>query len=160
MSGLSDYGWKALYAMITTIVVLVLGIIVFWAIRGFLPGSRIVEVPLSTTIGVDSPNYSPTDADFNFYYVDWCPYCQDALPAVRSLSTLVSDQLYGLTTVHVNCESQPSTCRTAGVDGYPSYSLVTPQGKHHYAGPPKTATYEQFLVSALGPKKKSPSTSA
>ena len=159
-SALTDYGWKILYATITTIVVVVLGIVVFWAIRGFLPGSRVVEMPLSTTAGAGTPNYSPTDADFNFYYVDWCPYCKDALPAVRSLSTLVAGQLYGLATVHVNlinCESQPSTCRTAGVDGYPSYSLVTPQGKHRYAGPPKTATYEQFLVSALGPKKSAPS---
>jgi hypothetical protein len=151
----SDYGWKALYATITTVVVLILVVVIFWAIRGFLPGSRIVEIPLSQT-----PGGVPTDADFNVYYVDWCPYCKDALPAVRSLSTEVMGKLYGMATVHVNlinCESQPSTCRTAGVDGYPSYSLVTMQGKHRYSGPPKTATYEQFLVSALGPKKSATS---
>lgn len=149
---LSDYAWKALHAALITVVVLVFGIALFWALRGFLPASRIVELPLSIT----APGSGPFTADFNFYYTSWCPYCTDATPAVRSLNTLVQGATYGNATVSVNfvnCETNSAKCRTAGVDGYPSYSLVTPQKTFHYAGPPKTATYEQFLVSALGPRK-------
>ena len=60
----------------------------------------------------------------------------------------------------VDCESEGEKCRAANVDGYPSYSLVAPHKTFHYAGPPKTATYEQFLVSALGPKKPASAPSA
>lgn len=151
---LGDYGWKALHASLITFTVLFVGFVLFWAFRGFLPGSRVVVIPPSTVIG--GPNYSPSEADFNFYYVNWCPYSIDAAPAVRSLNTLVQGNKYGNATIHVkliDCETETEKCRVAGVDGYPSYSLVTPQKTFHYAGPPKTLTYEKFLISALGPKK-------
>ena len=70
---LSDYGWKALHAALITFVVLFVGFVAFWAFRGFPIGSRILEIPLSTTAGA-SPNEgagvadrgAPIDADFNF----------------------------------------------------------------------------------------------
>jgi hypothetical protein len=148
---LSDYGWKALHAALITFTVLFVGFVLFWAFRGFLPASRIIELPVSDTLA--GP---PTEADFNFYFTTWCPYSQSATPAVRSLNTLVQGNKYGNATVRVNfidCETESAKCRVAGVDGYPSYSLVTPQKTFRYAGPPKTSTYEEFLISALGPKK-------
>ena len=153
---LIDYLWKALHASLITITVLLVAFVLFWALRGFLPGSAIVEAPPPTQYIPGVSPSAPYDADFNFYYVDWCPFCQDALPVVRSLNTLVQGVKYGLATVHVNfvnCESEREKCRVANVDGYPSYSLVAPQKTFHYAGPARAATYEQFLVSALGPKK-------
>jgi len=150
---LSDYGWKALHAALITIVVLFVGFVAFWAFRGFPIGSRILEMPLSTTLGETG---APFDADFNFYYTTWCPYSADATPAVRSLSTLTAANKYGVATVRVkfiDCETESAKCRVANVQGYPSYSLVTPQKTFEYKGPPRTDTYEHFLVSALGPKK-------
>ena len=150
---LVDYLWKALHASLITFTVLLVAFVLFWALRGFLPGSVIVEVPPETRRGMPG---APYDVDFNFYYVNWCPFSVDALPAVRSLNTLVKGSVYGLATVHVkmiDCETESEKCRVANVDGYPSYSLVAPHKTFNYAGPPKTATYEQFLVSALGPKK-------
>jgi len=150
---LIDYLWKALHASLITFTVLFVAFVLFWALRGFLPGSVIVDVPPATRQGMPG---APYDVDFNFYYVNWCPFSIDALPAVRSLNTLVKSSVYGLATVHVkmiDCESEGEKCRAANVDGYPSYSLVAPHKTFHYAGPPKTATYEQFLISALGPKK-------
>ena len=170
---LIDYLWKALHASLITFTVLFVAFVLFWALRGFLPGSVIVEMPPPTQYipggagsgsgsgsGRGSSPTAPYDADFNFYYVNWCPFSVDALPAVRSLNTLVKNAKYGFATVRVNfidCETEVEKCRVANVDGYPSYSLVAPQKTFHYAGPPKTATYEQFLVSALGPKKTAPS---
>jgi len=154
---LIDYLWKALHASLITFTVLLVAFVLFWALRGFLPGSVIVDVPPPTRLRDGSPTPgAPYDVDFNFYYVNWCPFSVDALPAVRSLNTLVKDAKYGLATVRVNfidCETEQEKCRVANVDGYPSYSLVAPHKTFNYAGPPKTATYEQFLVSALGPKK-------
>lgn len=158
---LIDYLWKALHASLITVTVLLVAFVLFWALRGFLPGSVIVEAPPPTQYIPGGSNRgvvptSPYDADFNFYYVNWCPFSIDALAAVRSLNTLVQGAKYGLATVKVNlidCEIESEKCRVANVDGYPSYSLVAPQKTFNYAGPPKTATYEHFLVSALGPKK-------
>ena len=150
---LIDYLWKALHASLITFTVLLTALVLFWGFRGFLPGSAIVEAPPPTRLGTPG---APYDADFNFYYVNWCPFSVDALPAVRSLSTLVTGAKYGLATVKVNlidCETEREKCRVANVDGYPSYSLVAPHKTFNYAGPPKVATYEHFLVSALGPKK-------
>lgn len=150
---LIDYLWKALHASLITVTVLLVALVLFWGFRGFLPGSAIVEAPPPTRAGTPG---APYDADFNFYYVNWCPFSIDALPAVRSLNTLVHGAKYGLATVKVNlidCETEREKCRVANVDGYPSYSLVAPHKTFNYAGPPKVATYEHFLVSALGPKK-------
>ena len=152
---LIDYLWKALHASLITFTVLLTAFVLFWGLRGFLPGSAIVESPPPTRTGTPG---APYDVDFNFYYVNWCPFSVDALPAVRSLNTLVQGVKYGLATVKVNlidCEIEVEKCRVANVDGYPAYSLVAPHKTFNYAGPPKTATYEHFLVSALGPKKSS-----
>ena len=160
---LIDYLWKALHASLITFTVLLVAFVLFWALRGFLPGSVIVEAPPPTRKGTPGAAGAPYDVDFNFYYVNWCPFSIDALAAVRSLNTLVKSSVYGLATVHVkmvDCESEGEKCRAANVDGYPSYSLVAPHKTFHYAGPPKTATYEQFLVSALGPKKPASAPSA
>lgn len=145
---LGDYGWKALHAALITVVVLFAFATFFWAFRGFLPASRLVEMP-TVTGGVSN------EADFNFYYVSWCPYSQDAIPAVQSLNTLVQGNLYGRRKVNVkliNCEIDTAKCRMAGVDAYPTYILSASDKSRHYSGPPKTATFEQFLIEALGPK--------
>lgn len=149
---LGDYGWKALHAALITAVVLFAFATFFWAFRGFLPASRLVELPPETG-GVSNV------ADFNFYYVSWCPFSQDAIPPVQSLNTLVEGNLYGRRKVKVNlinCEMDTAKCRMAGVDAYPTYILSASDKSRHYSGPPKTATFEQFLIDALGPKTKSP----
>jgi hypothetical protein len=153
---LGDYAWKALHAALITLVIMFAFVTFFWAFRGFLPASRLVTSPPGTG-GVSD------EADFNFYYVTWCPFSEDALPAVKSLKTLVQGSLYGGRKVKVNlinCEIETSKCRLAGVDSYPTYVLSASDKTRNYSGPPKTATYEEFLISALGPKTTPPPPSA
>ena len=101
-------------------------------------------------------------ATFLFFYTDWCPYSDDALPKVRSLAGIVPDFTYGGKNVSVetvNCEIDSSKCRSYSVTAYPTYKLITASKAYEYSGPSRTATYEEFLTSALGNKvAKPPST--
>jgi hypothetical protein len=46
-----------------------------------------------------------------------------------------------------------------GGQSNPTYKLITASKVYEYSGPPRTATYEEFLTSALGNKvAKPPST--
>jgi len=148
---------KSLTAAWFTLLALVIFIGFFWAFRGFPPGSRLVvgELPTENDLLADQ-------ATFMFFYTDWCPYSEDALPKVRSLAGIVPDFTYGGKTVSVetvNCEVDRSKCRSYSVTAYPTYKLITASKVYEYSGPPRTATYEEFLTSALGNKvAKPPST--
>jgi thiol-disulfide isomerase/thioredoxin len=146
MSKILTAGWF-------TLVAIVIFVGFFWAFRGFPPGSRLVVAELPT-----ENDLLANEATFMFFYTEWCPYSQDALPKVKSLSETVQGSTYGGKTVTVkliNCENEKSTCRTYGVSAYPTYKLITASKAYEYSGPPRTSTYEQFLVSALGSKTKS-----
>ena len=133
-----------------TLVAIVIFVGFFWAFRGFPPGSRLVVGELPT-----ENDLLANEATFMFFYTEWCPYSQDDIPKVKSLSETVQGSTYGgkiVTVKLVNCDNEQSTCRTYGVSAYPTYKLITASKAYEYSGPPRTATYEQFLVSALGSK--------
>jgi len=148
-----SYLSKILTAGWFTLVAIVIFVGFFWAFRGFPPGSRLVAMDLPT-----ENDLLANQATFMFFYTDWCPYSQDAIPKVKSLAGVVEGATYGGKTVDVKliqCDTEKSTCRTYGVTAYPTYKLITASKSYEYSGPPRTSTYEQFLVSALGAKSKS-----
>jgi thiol-disulfide isomerase/thioredoxin len=133
-----------------TLAVLVLFVGVYWLVRGFPPASRMVLQESPTTVAVD-----PGKAHLLFFFTKWCPYSQEAQPAVKSLEAVVDDYTYGGKVVdiqYINCESDKKTCSKYKVDSYPSYKLQTTSTTYEYLGPPKMEVLREFLVSALGPE--------
>jgi thiol-disulfide isomerase/thioredoxin len=134
-----------------TLIVLVIFFGFFWAFRGFPPGSRLVVGELPT-----SNDLKANQATFLFFYTQWCPYSQDAIPKVKSLSELVGGFTYGgnvVTVNPINCEAEEKLCNRYGVTAYPTYKLITASKVYEYSGPPRTSTYEEFIVTALGAKE-------
>lgn len=142
---------KILTAGWFTLIAIFIFLSFYWAFRGFPPGSRIIigELPTENELLADQ-------ATLMFFYTEWCPYSQEAMPTIKSLAEIVKGYTYGGKNVEVtliNCENDSETCRKYGVTAYPTYKLVTASKVFEYLGPARTATYEQFLVSALGEKK-------
>ena len=142
---------KVLTAGWFTLVALVIFLTFFWAFRGFPPASRIVVGELPT-----ENDLLANQATFMFFYTEWCPYSQEALPKVNSLAEVVKGFTYGGKNVKVslvNCENDSDTCRKYGVTAYPTYKLITSSKAYEYSGPARVATYEEFIVTALGAKE-------
>jgi hypothetical protein len=141
--------------VVSTIVFFGLFLVSYYYIRGFLPGSRLIEVP-------NSPANMPTEtAEFTLYGTIWCPYSQNASNAFAQLKSFLSSGTvtyggYTITLKSVDCDASKSTCTTQGVDAYPTYYLQTASKKYIYVGPPNLDSYREFLKTALGTEVTSP----
>lgn len=140
-------------AMMTGVVALVvLGaiVIVFWGVRGFLPGSRLMEQPLPAPNDLDA-----NKAVFKMFFTNWCPHCRNAKPKWASFETLLKNNsfTYGgktITLEKINCEVDKGQCARYRADAYPTYKLITDKKMYEYIGPPDVTAWRTFLKSALG----------
>jgi hypothetical protein len=133
-----------------TLAILFAFVVLYWAFRGFLPGSRVVELPLVAPNGMDT-----NSATFKIFHVKWCPYSREAVEKVKQLQAFIDENgyKYGGKTIkieYVDCESKKSECSTYSVEAYPTYKLETSAKMYEYLGPPDLSTYRTFFVSALG----------
>lgn len=141
----------ALIAGSFTIFVSVVFVVTYWAFRGFLPGSRVVEMPLPAPNALDGKT-----ATFKLFYVRWCPYSREALDKFDSFKDVVSDYTYGGKRVKlelIDCEVHKDDCALYKVDAYPTYKLETSVKMFEYIGPSDIETYQTFLAAALGKKE-------
>jgi thiol-disulfide isomerase/thioredoxin len=131
-----------------TLVTLLVFVGLYWVFRGYPPASRMIVEEVKE-IGI------PDDkAHLLFFYTEWCPYSQDAIPTMNSLSAILKDRTYGgkkIDIQHINCESDKK-CAEFKVDSYPTYKLQTSSKTFEYVGPPKTEVLREFLVEAVGPE--------
>lgn len=135
---------------VVALVVLGTIVIVFWGVRGFMPGSRLMEQPLPAPNDLDD-----NTAVFKMFYANWCPHCRNAKPKWGSLETLIKNNhfTYGGKTVtleKINCEVDKGQCSRYRADAYPTYKLITDKKMYEYIGPPDVETWRTFLKSALG----------
>jgi thiol-disulfide isomerase/thioredoxin len=147
---MTDYLTTGLQASGITLLLLVLFVTFYWAFRGFLPASRMVELDLESDLAANR-------ATFYFFYVKWCPYSQDAIPKVESLAEIVKDFTYGGKTVEIkmiDCDVDSRECETFKVDAYPAFKLQTKSKLYEYLGPGTVSVMRSFLKSALGPEQK------
>lgn len=128
-------------------------LVAYWAFRGFLPGSRVIEQPLVAPSDLDG-----TTARFRFFYVNWCPYSREALEKIKDLESLLAQLTFGGKKVVVeliDCETQKDECALYKVDAYPTYKLETSVKMFEYVGPASISAYRAFLSSALGKEASS-----
>lgn len=115
--------------------------------RGFYPGSTIVEY------SSDSPSSDPESPTLMFFYTTWCPHSRKALPEWTSLKSM--GRTYGGKTVQFrSLDGDSSKTETAryGIEAYPSLVLITSTSVVHYDGPLKAARVQSWLVRTLGPQ--------
>ena len=114
--------------------------------RGFYPGSTIIEV---------DPAADPDSPRLLFFYTTWCPHSRKAFPEWQSLKT--ASRVYGGKTVQFEAlDGDSSKTETAhyGVEGYPSLVLVTSTSVVHYDASFKAARIQAWLSQTLGPQSK------
>ena len=118
--------------------------------RGFYPGSTIVEY--SPDIDPANPASDPDSARLMFFYTTWCPHSRRALPEWQSLKTM--GRTYGGKTIKFQTlDGDSSKTETAhyGIEAYPSLVLVTSTSVVHYDDQFKAARIQSWLVRTLGP---------
>lgn len=139
---------SGLIAAAFTLLVCVIFVITYWAFRGFLPGSKVVEMPLPAPNDLDG-----VTAKFKLFYVGWCPYSKEAFDVMEQLKGVVEQHTYGGKHVKIefiDCETRKDDCSLYKVDAYPTYKLETSVKMYEYVGPSDLQTYRTFLSSALG----------
>ncbi len=142
---------SALIAAAFTLFLCVIFVVTYWAFRGFLPGSKVIELPLPAPNELDGKT-----ATFKLFYVSWCPHSKEAFTLFESFKDIVSQFTYGGKRVKlefINCETHKDDCSLYKVDAYPTYKLETSIKMFEYIGPADIETYQTFLTSALGTKE-------
>jgi hypothetical protein len=145
---MNEFLYSGLVASGFTLALFLTFVITYWAFRGFLPGSRVVEQPLVAPNDLDGQT-----ATFRLFYVNWCPYSKDALVAVKQLEHTISGFTYGKKRIlieYTDCETHRDECALFKADAYPTYKLITSVKMYEYIGPANVRTYRTFLESALG----------
>jgi thiol-disulfide isomerase/thioredoxin len=94
----------------------------------------------------------PDTATLYFFHVDWCGFCQKAMPEWQKLES-GGPHTFGTTKVtfkKVNAEEDRATADEYEVDAYPTIKLETPEGIYDFK---KTVTKDalvEFLRKSLG----------
>lgn len=148
--------WSAMAVTLgVSVVVFAVFVGLFWAVKGFMPGSRLYEQDLPSPNDLDSQT-----AVFRMFYVNWCPHCKDAKPVWKRMEQLLENQkvTFGGKTIRmeqVNCELDKGTCSKYRADAYPTFKLETNKKVYEYVGAPDLKLWTTFFTSALGKKEKS-----
>jgi len=145
---MNDLLKSALLAAGFTLGAFILFVLLYWAFRGFLPGSRVVEQPLVAPTDLDGKT-----AKFKLFHVKWCPYSKDAVDKMKEFEGLLSQYTYGgkrVVVEYIDCEVLKDDCALYKIDAYPTYKLETSIKMFEYVGPASTDAYTVFLESALG----------
>ena len=106
---------------------------------------QIQQIQQNSTDSDVSSNSTTSTSDQNqtknkitLYYADWCGHCKQFKPEW----TIVKNNYTGndLTFIEVNCGTNPETCSSAGINGFPAVYLEKSGGeKYQYTSYPRTA---------------------
>ena len=92
------------------------------------------------------------EADFIFFYVNWCPHCKSAMPAWDSVKTKYNERKINNTTVYfreVDCEKDEEEADKYKVTGYPTIKLLKGNEIIEFDAKPTEDTLTQFLHAVL-----------
>lgn len=92
------------------------------------------------------------EADFMFFYVNWCPHCKSAMPAWDSIKTKFNERKINNTTVYfreIDCEKNEEEADKYKVTGYPTIKLQKGSEIIEFDAKPTEESLTQFLHSVL-----------
>ena len=140
----------------TIVIPLILIVIVVFGYKmfsGVAPGSKLIveDPPIQN-------NQDPNQATFMFFYTTWCPHCKKAQQPWSSMKELLKTRkyTYGGKTIfleEINAESDKGKSALYKIKAYPTFKLETSEKVYEMKGPPSTASFRAFLISALGEEK-------
>lgn len=137
--------------IIIALLVVIISIVGYRYLVGIWPGSRmIVQDPPET-----SPKVSEKNANFMFFYTEWCPYSQTAQTHWTSFQQMLKNnpKTYGGKTItfeEIDAEAERGRSALYQVKEYPTFKLQTRDKVYQMLGNPSTSSFRAFLISALG----------
>jgi thiol-disulfide isomerase/thioredoxin len=140
--------------LVVSIVVISIAIAIFYAIRGFLPASRMIEqLPPLTSNGLDG-----TQAKFMFFYTTWCGWSKKAQPIWASFKQTLKNTpvKYGGKQVvfeEINADADKGKTALYKVEGYPTFKVETSDRVYEFVGSPSVQAFDSFLQTAIGAKE-------
>jgi len=139
--------------MIVSFAVVCIFVGVYYAIRGFPPGARvIIKKPI---IG---DHVKENQAKFMFFYVTWCPHCKKAQQPWYSFKELFKNRHYtygGKEVIfeEINCEADKGKAALYQISSYPTFKLETDEKIFEMDEKPNSDTFRNFLIKSLGSEK-------
>jgi hypothetical protein len=137
--------------IISVLVVVSIIIVGYRFTTGIWPGSRvIVQEPPEA-----SPKVSDKNANFMFFYTEWCPYSKNAEDPWKSFKQMLQNnpKTYGGKTItfeEIDAEAEIGRAALYKVVEYPTFKLQTSDKVYQMLGKPSVATFRAFLISSLG----------
>ena len=92
------------------------------------------------------------EADFIFFYVNWCPHCKSAMPTWDSIKTKYNEKQINNTTVYfreIDCEKNEEEADKYKVTGYPTIKLLKGSEIIEFDAKPTEDALTQFLHTVL-----------
>ena len=143
--------------LISLLVVLIMsvGFVLIYKWRsGIFPASKIII----TDPPIEHNGLEPTQAKFMFFYTSWCPHCKTAHSPWNTFKQQLKNNkaTYGGNTVlfeEINAEVDVGKTALYKIKAYPTFKVETTKKVIEMKGVPDPLVFDQFLISALGPKK-------
>ena len=82
-----------------------------------------------------------------FFYVEWCPHCQNAKPVIAELENDLGDRKVRVQ--KVDCDKNKELARNFGVQAYPTLVLVKGEERVEYESGVSLEGLKDFLDSNL-----------
>ncbi len=136
--------------IITIVTIVLLTVVAMYAYKTYIkPMLAPVYVPNKEFVeeGVEGG-----EADFIFFYVNWCPHCKSAMPAWDSVKTRYNERKINNTTVYfreVDCEKNEEEADKYKVTGYPTIKLLRGSEIIEFDAKPTEDALTQFLHTVL-----------
>ena len=87
------------------------------------------------------------DAVFRFFYVDWCPHCQDAKPEWEKFARKCPKTIgrLNLRCESINAEQNSEMAKVYSVQSYPTFILETDGMKTEYSGDRNAEAFLEWI---------------
>lgn len=152
---LSFVRMSELIITLVVVVIMTVGFVLLYKWNsGIFPASKIIV----TDPPIEHSGLEPTQAKFMFFYTSWCPHCKTAHAPWNSFKQQLKNTkaTYGGNTIlfeEINAESNSGKSALYKINAYPTFKVETTKKVIEMKGVADPLTFDQFLISALGPKK-------
>ena len=137
------------YKLIIALVILFLGIAIYYYIRIVQPKLNKKYVPNKEFTNIQEVE-TPT-ATLYYFYTSWCPLCKKAKQEWSALKDEIGNSIKNVNIVfrEIDCDSDTTTADRFNITGYPTFKLVYNNKTYEYDAKPEKNILSQFLNSVL-----------
>lgn len=94
----------------------------------------------------------PKEAEFYFFYTEWCPHCKNAKPIIQQLEKDYENQTINNTKIifrNIDCDKDEKTADEFNIEGYPTIKLIKEGQIFEYDAKPDYDNLVEFLRTSL-----------